>query len=71
MAAQKNIIKKNKYHKLKYKINFVQVISKMKHKIIHLILHAGTDIKQLIKQTIDYIDKTTKAVRKKLVLRPA
>ncbi len=62
-ASQKNISKKNKHLKLKYKVNFAQAISKLKHKMVHLILHAGTNIKPLIEQTICYIGKTIEAVR--------
>lgn len=63
MAAQTGITKKDKHKKLKYKVNFAQALSKMKHKIIRLILHADTDIKRLIDQTISYIGKTVEAVR--------
>ncbi len=35
----------------------------MKHRIVCLILHAHSDIKLLIKQTIRYVSKTIEAVR--------
>lgn len=63
MAAQKIITTKTKDLKLKYQINFAQAISKMKHKIVCLILHARSDIKLLIEQTIRYVSKTIEAVR--------
>ena len=63
MAAQKIVTTKTKDLKLKYQINFAQAISKMKHKIVCLILHAHSDIKLLIEQTIRYVSKTIEAVR--------
>lgn len=62
-AAQKNIHKKSRNLKLKYKVNFAQAVSKMKHKIVRLILHADAEIKLLIEQTICYIGKTVEAIR--------
>jgi len=63
MAAQKTIAVKTKHLKLKYKINFAQAISKMKHTMVYLILHARNDIKQLIQQSIHYVSHTIEAVR--------
>ena len=64
MAAQKTITTKTKHLKLKYQINFAQAISKMKHRIVCLILHAHSDIKLLlIERTIRYVSKTIEAVR--------
>lgn len=63
MAAQKIITTKTKVLKLKYQINFAQAISKMKHKMVYLIVHAHSDIKLLIERTIRYISKTIEAVR--------
>lgn len=63
MGTQKTITRKTKGLKLKYKINFAQAISKMKHKVIYLILHAHNDIRRLIEKTIDYVSKTIEAVR--------
>jgi len=63
IAAQKIVTTKTKDLKLKYQINFAQAISKMKHKIVCLILHAHSDIKLLIEQTIRYVSKTIEAVR--------
>ncbi len=64
MAAQKTITEKTKHLKLKYQVNFAQALSKMKHKMVYLILHAHNDIKQLIQQTIRYVCHTVEAVRK-------
>jgi len=63
MAAQIILNTKFKHRKLSYQINFAQAASKMKHKIVCLILYAGTDIKPLIEHTISYISKTIEAVR--------
>ncbi len=63
MAAQVIVNTKIKHRKLSYQINFAQAASKMKHKIVCLILYAGTDIKQLIEHTVGYISKTVEAVR--------
>ncbi len=63
MAAQIVVNSKTEHRKLSYQINFSQAASKMKHKIVCLILHAGTGIMQLIKQMIGYISKTIEAVR--------
>lgn len=62
-AAQVIVNTKIKHRKLSYQINFAQAASKMKHKIICLILHAGTEVKRLIEQTIAYISKTVEAAR--------
>ncbi len=63
MAAQKTITTKTKHRKLKYQINFAQAISKMKHRMICLILNAHSDIKLLIEKTIHYVSQTIEAVR--------
>ena len=63
MAAQIIANTKIKNRKLSYQINFAQAASKMKHKMVWLILCAGADIKRLIEQTIGYISKTVEAVR--------
>ncbi|MBT8438237.1 MAG: hypothetical protein KJO91_00815 [Gammaproteobacteria bacterium] len=63
MAAQKTITTNTKHHKLKYQINFAQALSKMKHRIVRLVLHAHDDIKLFIERTIHYISKTIEAVR--------
>ena len=63
MAAQVIANTKIKNRKLSYQINFAQAASKMKHKMVWLILCAGADIKRLIEQTIGYNSKTVEAVR--------
>jgi len=63
MAAQKTITTNTKHLKLKYQINFAQALSKMKHKIVRLVLHAHDDIKLFIQQTVHYVSKTIEAVR--------
>lgn len=63
MAADKTIIRKTKHRKLKYQINFAQALSKMKHRIVSLLLQAASDIKQRIERTIHYLSQTIEAVR--------
>ena len=63
MAAEKTITAKTKHLKHQYQINFAQALSKMKHRIVRLILHAGDDIQLFIERTIDYVSKTIEAVR--------
>jgi hypothetical protein len=63
IAAQKIVTTKTKDLELKYQIKFAQAISKMKHKIVCLILHAHSEIKLLIEQTLRNASKTIEAVR--------
>jgi hypothetical protein len=63
MAAQKEVHSKTKNLKLPYQINFAQALSKMKHRIIYLILHAHLNIKMVIEQTLDYLSQTYESVR--------
>ena len=63
MAAKKTITEKTKHRKLHYQINFAQAISKMKHRIVYLVLHAHSDLLLLIERTISYISKTIESVR--------
>jgi hypothetical protein len=63
MAAENVVAKKTKHRQLKYQINFAQALSKMKHKIVDLILQSRGNISSMIRQTIDYIGNTIEAVR--------
>ncbi len=63
MAAQKITLKATTHFNLKYKINFAQALSKMKHQIIQLTLLIGNDCLFLIHRTIKYISRTVEAVR--------
>ncbi len=63
MASEKIIIKNTQHRKLNYQINFAQALSKMKHRIVCLILQTHDDISWLIKQTIRYLSTTTEPVR--------
>jgi len=63
MEAQKITVRETQHLKLNYQINFAQALSKMKHTIVHLVLHAHSGIKLLIERTIRYISKTIEAVR--------
>jgi hypothetical protein len=63
MAAQKITARETRQLKLKYQINFAQALSKMKHRIVRLVLNAHDDIKLLIERTIRYVSKTIEAVR--------
>ncbi|MFK5914045.1 MAG: transposase [Woeseiaceae bacterium] len=63
IAAQKTADKVTKKLKLKYQINFAQTLSKMKHRIVQLILQANNDIILLVYRMIRYISKTIESVR--------
>jgi len=63
MAAQKTVTKETKQSKLAYQINFSQALSKMKHRMVALILQANNDISLFIYRTISYISKTIEAIR--------
>ncbi len=63
MAAQKIISVQTKKSKLPYKINFAQALSKMKHRIIFLILHTHEKCKVFIERTIHYLSQTCESVR--------
>jgi hypothetical protein len=64
LGAQKITAKETKHLKHHYQINFAQALSKMKHRIVHLVLHAQGDITLLIERTLRYISRTVEAVRK-------
>jgi hypothetical protein len=61
--TNENIQKTTKRRKLKYQINFAQALSKMKHKIILIILSSREDITIMLKQISDYLSQTIEAVR--------
>ena len=62
-ASQKIAKKETAELKLKYSINFAQALSKMKHRIVQLILSDKRVIKSLIARTVSYICKTIESVR--------
>ena len=63
LSAQKIVSKRTKKLKLKYQINFAQALSKMKHRLVQLIRHAGRDLKANIKRTVHYISQTVEAIK--------
>lgn len=63
LGAQQITTKKTKDLKRNYQINFAQALSKMKHRIVHLVLHAHSDIRLSIERTLRYISRTVEAVR--------
>jgi len=63
IQAQEVVDKKTRYLKRNYQINYAQALSKMKHRIVSLIINKSGDIVTLIKQTIEYISRTIEAVR--------
>ena len=63
MAAQQTVVQDTAHRRIKYQINFAQALSKMKHRMIQIILHAHGDALSLIKQTIRYLSETIEAVR--------
>ena len=62
-ASQKTVKKETAELKLKYSINFAQALSKMKHRIVQLILNHKWGIRSLIDRTIRYISRTIESVR--------
>jgi hypothetical protein len=63
MAAQKTASEKTLHCRRRYQINFSQALSKMKHRIVKLILLSTQDIERLIMRTVHYISQTVEAVR--------
>ncbi len=63
ISAQEIVDERTRYLKRNYQINYAQALSKMKHRIVLLIMNKSADIIALIKQTVEYISKTTEAVR--------
>ncbi len=63
IQAQEIVSKRTKSLRRSYQINHAQAISKMKHRIVTLLLNSSGDIKRLIEQTAEYISKTIEAVR--------
>ncbi len=62
-AAQHIVIAKHKNRQRIYQVNFAQAVSKMKHQLVCLILHADQDMRQRIEHIIAYISDTVEAVR--------
>ena len=63
IRADERIEKAAKHRKLKYQINFSQALSKMKQKIVLLILTSWEDTASMLKQTSDYLSQTIEAAR--------
>lgn len=63
IQAQEIVSERTKKLKRSYQINHAQALSKMKHRIITLLLNSSGEIKRLIQQTVAYISKTIEAVR--------
>jgi len=63
MAAQDTVKKCTSHRRRTYKINFAQALSKMKHRIVKLILQSSQGIRSFIERTVHYIYKTIEAVR--------
>jgi len=62
-ASQKIVKKETAELKLKYRINFAQALSKMKHRIVQLILNYKLGIRRLIERTLSYMSRTIESVR--------
>jgi len=63
LATQKKLVKKSSELKLDYKVNFAQALSKMKHRLVHMLRNSEAGIKVIIQQTVLYISQTVEAVR--------
>ena len=64
IPAQEIVDERTRYLKRSYQINYAQALSKMKHRIISLIMNKTDDVIALIKRTVEYISKTSEAVRR-------
>jgi len=62
-ASQKIVKKETAELRLKYSINFAQALSKMKHRIVQLILNYKWGLRPLIDRTISYISRTIESLR--------
>ena len=63
IQAQEMATKRTKYLRRMYQINHAQALSKMKHRIVTLLLTASGDMRRLIEQTAEYISKTIEVVK--------
>jgi len=63
IQAQELVDKRTRYLKRRYQINYAQALSKMKHRIVSLIINKSGDVVALIKQTVEYLSRTIEAVR--------
>ena len=63
LAAQKNVDSKTQTHRHRYKVNFAQALSKMKHTVVKLIYRLTPDVSNLLKQIIDYVALTIEPIR--------
>ena len=61
--ANETIQKKTQHRRLKYQINFAQALSKMKHKIVLLILQSQPNATNSLKTVSTYLGQTIEAVR--------
>ena len=63
ISGQEIVDERTRYLKRSYQINYAQALSKMKHRIVSLIINKSDDIVALIKQTVEYLSRTIEAVR--------
>ena len=63
IQAQEIVDKRTQDLRRYYQINYAQALSKMKHRIVSLIINKSEDIIVLIKQTVEYLSRTIEAVR--------
>lgn len=63
IQAQEMVDERTRYLKRNYQINYAQALSKMKHRIVALIINKTDDMLTLIKQTVEYLSRTVEAVR--------
>jgi len=63
IQAQEIVNERTRHLKRNYQVNYAQALSKMKHRIITLIINSSGSIVSLIRQTVEYLSKTIEAVR--------
>ncbi len=64
IKAQEIVDESTRHLRRNYQINHAQALSKIKHRIVSILISSTADIRALIKRTIIYISKTTEAIRK-------
>ena len=64
LSAQKKVKKRTRHRQHSYQVNFAQSLSKMKHRIICILISPKHEMISQIQKAIDYISHTIEAVRK-------
>ena len=63
IKAQEMVDESTRHLKRNYQINHAQALSKMKHRMVSILISNSADIRAMIKRTVIYMSKTTEAIR--------